>query len=187
MWCTPWGMRFKSWNRWVCNFFTKSEMSVMVEMCVFFFKLERALSLLKSQYIQSSTGIILSNAVKVQPDCWNEIFSRNIYIVCIHKIKLLLQHVINSLLFCLTGKQEDEEVAGGGAESPQGSGKGREEGAEEHEWPHMGWDESLRTWCAGSPPKALKTKQTLARARPLHTLSTHFHGFLCVTGRGCIC
>lgn len=67
--------------------------------CVcFFFKLVRALSLLKSQYIQSSTGIILSNAVKVQPNCWNEIFSRNIYIVCIHKIKLLLQHVINSHL-----------------------------------------------------------------------------------------
>lgn len=37
-----------------------------------------------------------------------------------------------------TGEQEDEEVAGGGAESAEGSGKGCEEGVEEHERPHVG-------------------------------------------------
>lgn len=80
-------------------------------------------------------------------------------------------------MFWLTGEQEDEEVTGGGAESAEGSGKGREEGVEEHKWPHMGWDESLRTRYASSPPKAFKTKQTLARVR-LFSTHTHFHGFL---------
>lgn len=38
----------------------------------------------------------------------------------------------SSKVFWLTGEQEDEEVTGGGAESAEGSGKGREEGVEEH-------------------------------------------------------
>ena len=36
------------------------------------------------------------------------------------------------------GQQEDEEVSGGGAESPQRSGEAGEEGAQEHERPCLG-------------------------------------------------
>lgn len=40
--------------------------------------------------------------------------------------------------FQLAGQQEDEEVAGGGAEGSQGPGESGEAGVEEHERPDVG-------------------------------------------------
>lgn len=43
----------------------------------------------------------------------------------------------------LAGQQEDEEVAGGGAESAQGPGESGEASVEEHERPDVGRNQPL--------------------------------------------
>lgn len=47
--------------------------------------------------------------------------------------------------FCTTGQQEDAQDAGGGAAGEEGAGAGGQEGPEEHERPHLGRDQPLRS------------------------------------------
>lgn len=47
--------------------------------------------------------------------------------------------------FCATGQQEDAQDAGGGAAGEEGAGAGGQEGPEEHERPHLGRDQPLRS------------------------------------------
>lgn len=47
--------------------------------------------------------------------------------------------------FCATGQQEDAQDAGGGAAGEEGAGAGDQEGPEEHERPHLGRDQPLRS------------------------------------------
>lgn len=53
--------------------------------------------------------------------------------------------------FCATGQQEDAQDAGGGATGEEGAGAGGQESPEEHERPHLGRDQPLRSASVRAP------------------------------------
>lgn len=59
--------------------------------------------------------------------------------------------------FYLAGQQEDEKVAGGGAEGAQGPGESGEASVEEHERPDVGRNEPLKTSGASAKMQRVST------------------------------
>lgn len=62
-------------------------------------------------------------------------------------LNVTFECIDESTSFCATGQQEDAQDAGGGAAGEEGAGAGGQEGPEEHERPHLGRDQPLRSTC----------------------------------------